>query len=156
MYTEEIANLLVEKFREEDFLDCFLVAIEQQGKTTGVFLDSDSGISLEKCQKISRFLESHIEENRWFGEDYVLEVSSPGLTRPLVFPRQYKKNMGRELTVELKDGETRVGNLVAATDKNITLQFEEIRKEGKKKITETKEIEMEYSAIKEAKINIKI
>ena len=79
MYTEEIQNLLAEKFREEGFQDCFLVSIEQQKKNIQIFIDADSGLNLDKCQKISRYLESVFDETSWFGADYVLEVSSPGI-----------------------------------------------------------------------------
>ncbi|MGB3084756.1 MAG: hypothetical protein WBB21_08575 [Saprospiraceae bacterium] len=62
MYTEEIQNLLAKKFEEEGFQDCFLVSIEQNKKNIQVFLDADSGINFEKCQKISRYLEAIFDE----------------------------------------------------------------------------------------------
>lgn len=156
MYTEEIARVVQEKFGEDGFQDCFLVAIEQHGKTTGVFIDSDSGIGFEKCQKLSRYLEAQIDQNKWLGEDYILEVSSPGLSRPLVMPRQFKKNVGRHLQIKLKEGEDVSGILLKADDESIVIQSELVRKEGKKKIQETIEIEIYYTAINEAKIIIKI
>ena len=156
MYTEEIQNLLSEKFREEGFQDCFLVSIEQQKKNILVFIDSDSGLNLDKCQKISRYLESVFDEKSWFGEDYMLEVSSPGIDRPLVFPRQYLKNIGRELEVILADGSEIRGNIIDSNNESVTLSREEIRKEGKKKIKEIIESQLPYNSIKEAKIVIKI
>lgn len=156
MYTEEIQNLLAEKFREEGFQDCFLVAIEQRKKNVQVFIDADTGLNLDKCQKISRYLESFFDEKSWFGEDYVLEVSSPGIDRPLVYPRQYRKNKGREVQILLTDGSEIMGNIVEADENGITLAREEIRKEGKKKVRETIETQLVYNSIKEAKIVIKI
>ncbi|MBK9729514.1 MAG: ribosome maturation factor RimP [Saprospiraceae bacterium] len=156
MYTEEIQNLLAKKFEEEGFQDCFLVSIEQNKKNIQVFLDADSGINFEKCQKISRYLEAIFDEKAWFGEEYVLEVSSPGISRPLVFPRQFRKNIGRELQVKLPDGTEFSGNILDANDQIVTISREEIRKEGKKKIRETIETQLPYNTIKEAKIVIKI
>ncbi|MBK9960272.1 MAG: ribosome maturation factor [Saprospiraceae bacterium] len=156
MYTEEVHNLLLEKFKEENFQDCFLVALEQKGKNVGVFLDSDSGIQLEICRQISRFLEEHFDQNKWFGVDYVLEVSSAGLSRPLKFPRQYVKNIGRELKMVQIDGSQLQGKLIQADLEKITLEWEEIRKENKKKIKEIKQILVPYQQIKEAKIIVKI
>lgn len=156
MYTEEIQDLLAKKFQEESFRDCFLVTIEQFGKTTRVFVDSDSGLNFEKCQKLSRYLEKYFDENNWFGPDYILEVSSPGLTRPLMYPRQYVKNIGRELQVKLSDGTLTQGTILDADASLLTLGREEIRKEGKKKIKENIELQLPYTAIAEAKIVIKI
>ncbi len=156
MYVEEIARLVEEKFSEAGFEDCFLVAIEQKGKTTGVYIDSDLGIGFEKCQQLSRFLEYHIDRNKWLGDDYILEVSSPGLSRPLTLPRQYKKNLGRSLKVKLVEGGEVEGVLQQVNPQSILLSSEAVRKEGKKKIHQTIETEIFYSAIKEAKIIIKI
>jgi ribosome maturation factor RimP len=156
MYTEEIQNLLAEKFREEGFQDCFLVSLEQKNKNIQVFIDADSGVNFEKCQKISRYLESVFDEKAWFGEDYVLEVSSPGIDRPLIFPRQFIKNKGRELQVKLTDGSEIKGTIVEADEHSVTLTREEIKKEGKKKIKETIETQLLYNTIKDAKIVIKI
>jgi ribosome maturation factor RimP len=156
MYTEEIQNLLAKKFREEGFQDCYLVSIEQKNKNIQVFADADSGLNLEKCQKISRYLESVFDEKSWFGEDYVLEVSSPGIDRPLIFPRQYLKNKGRELEVKLTDGTEIKGFIIDTNDQSVTLSREEIRKEGKKKIKEIIETQLPFNSIKEAKIVIKI
>jgi ribosome maturation factor RimP len=156
MYSEEIQNLISQKFQEEGFQDCFLVAIEQQNNAIRVYIDSDSGINFENCQKISRYLESVFDENSWFGENYVLEVSSPGISRPLKFPRQYLKNKGRELDVVLLDGSKITGEIVEVTETGITLNRTETRKEGKKKIKELIETQIDYKTIREAKIVIKI
>jgi ribosome maturation factor RimP len=156
MRSEEIQNLLAKKFQEEGFQDCFLISIEQKNKNIQIFIDADSGVNFEKCQKISRYLESVFDETAWFGADYVLEVSSPGIDRPLVFPRQFVKNKGRELKVKLQEGSEITGNIIDANEQAVTLTREEIRKEGKKKVKEIIETQLPYNTIKEAKIIIKI
>lgn len=60
--TEELHQKLIDKFQEESFLDCFVVAIEQKGKQVSVYLDSDSAITFERCKMISRYLESWLDE----------------------------------------------------------------------------------------------
>ena len=156
MYTEEIQNLLAEKFKEEDFKDCFLVEIEQHQKQIRIFADSDSGMNFSKCQKLSRYLEAIFDEKGWFGTDYVLEVSSPGLTRPLQFPRQDIKNIGRSLQLKLTDGSQCEGKILDADEGQVTLGREEIRKEGQKKVKDQIETQVPYGAIAEARIVIKI
>ena len=93
----KIEALLVEKFNDPDFDDCFVVdIIISKGNRIGVFVDCDSGMTFRKCQMLSRYLEGFIDEEKWFGEKYVLEVSSPGIDRPLKFARQYRNNIGRK------------------------------------------------------------
>lgn len=156
MYTEEIHNLLTIKFLEESFQDCFLVGIEQHGKTISVFLDSDTVISFDRCKAISRFLENEFDQNNWFGTDYILEVSSAGIDRPLTFPRQFIKNIGRGLSINTIDSQEFNGTLISADQEQLTLSWEEIRKEKNKKIKEIHETKIPYSSIKEAKIIVKI
>lgn len=139
--TERIAQLLEEKFStDEVFGDCFIVEIElRSGNKLLVFLDSDSGMSFEKCQKLSRYLEGFIDENGWLGSKYVLEVSSPGISRPLRFLRQYHKNVGRTVAVTLLDKTQQVGILQSADENQLVLVQKVIEREGKKK----KEVELE-------------
>ena len=152
---ERIADLLDAKFQEEDFLDCFWLDIKMlPNNKVEVFLDSDSGITFEKCRKVSRYLESFIDEEGWLGEKYVLDVSSPGIGRPLKFPRQYVKNMGRGLVVKLVDGNEDEGTIIAADDEKVTLEKKVRIKEGKKKRTETVQTDFPYDTIQKALVQI--
>jgi ribosome maturation factor RimP len=133
--TERITLLLEEKYTaDEVFSDCFTVEVEfKPGNKLNVFVDSDSGMTFEKCQKISRFLEEHLDTQRWLGDKYVLEVSSPGIGRPFKFLRQYRNNLGRTVLVTLKDKTQQTGILKAAEEGQITLEQTVIEKDGKKK-----------------------
>lgn len=139
--TDRIAQLLEEKYAtDEAFADCFTVEVSlQTGHKLYVFADSDSGMTFEKCQRLSRYLESHLDANGWLGDKYVLEVSSPGLGRPLKFTRQYINNIGRTVVITLKDKTQQTGVLKAADDQQVTLQQTVTQLEGKKK----KQVEVE-------------
>lgn len=138
-----VRDRLEEKFAsEEAFGDCYVVDLSLSGTKLVVYVDCDSGLSLQTCQQLSRFLEEYIETSGLMPEKYTLEVSSPGIDRPLTIPRQYRKNIGRSVKVNLvdeeEDGEIRRGEqlkglLAAADEKGIQLEFEEVHKEGKKK-----------------------
>lgn len=156
MYSEEIHNLLNDKFKEEGFQECFLIDIEQKGKNISVFIDSDKSITYDICKAVSRHLEAVFDEKGWFGIDYVLEVSSAGISRPLKFPRQYIKNLNRDLKVLCQDGSSHQGKIVEADSDKVGLEYEEITKEGKKKIKLIQKIYINYSNIKEAKIIARI
>jgi len=132
---ERITQLLEEKYAtDEGLADCFTVDIElRPGNKLYVFVDSDSGINFDKCKKLSRHLESHLDTNGWLGTQYVLEVSSPGLGRPLRFLRQYHNNMGRTVVVTLLDDTRERGILKAADDKQVVIEQSVVEKDGKKK-----------------------
>ena len=133
--TERIAQLLQEKFgTDEAFADCFIVDIKlKPQQKLYVFVDADNGLTFERCQKLSRYLESHLDTNHWLTEKYLLEVSSPGIERPLMFPRQYKKNIGRNLLVTLLDKSEQAGTVLSADDTQVVLVNTIINGKGRRK-----------------------
>lgn len=153
---ERIADLLDKKFEEPEFADCYLIDIylSPKGNKLEVFIDSDSGVTFEKCQKISRYLEGYLDEEKTLGESYTLEVSSPGISRPLKLPRQYVKNIGRDIEISTKQGTKKAGKLVDATDFAATVEEIVITKEGKKKKKEVVQTIIPYEDIKKAVIKI--
>jgi len=154
--TERIQQLLLEKYStDEAFADCFTVDIElKPGQKLYVVIDSDSGFTFERCQKISRFLESHLDVNGWLGEKYLLEVSSPGIDRPLKFPRQYLKNVGRNLLVTLKDKTQQSGAIKESDELQVVLVNTVIEREGKKKKEVIVETPIPYDQIQKAVIKL--
>ena len=152
---EKIVELLEEKFKEEEFTDCFLIDIKlHKHNKLDIFLDSDTGITFRKCQRISRYLESFIDEEGWLGEKYVLEVSSPGLTRPLKLRRQYLKNIGRKVEVNLLEGKPMAGKLIEVNEEAIVIEREEKFKEKKKTIKKMVQIPIPFENIKKTVVTI--
>lgn len=123
-----------------DTEDIFLVSVRiKPTNNIKIFLDADSGLSIEKCVKINRALYKIIEEEGWYPDgNFSLEVSSPGLEEPFKMFRQYKKNIGRKVEVILKDETKREGKLLEATEQAITIEYTEGK--NKKAVTLTKEI----------------
>jgi len=155
MLEKKIEKLLLEKFKEEEFADCFIVEIIlHEHNKLDVFVDCDSALDFRKCQRLSRYLEGFIDEEGWLGEKYTLEVSSPGLTRPLKFPRQYTKNIGRDFKVKQIEGKEEEGTLIAVSDEGIVLEKKVRIKEGKKKRTEIVQTPIAFDNIKKAKVKI--
>lgn len=155
MIEQKIETLLAEKFKEEDYADFFVVEIKMHtNNKLEVFIDSDTALPLSKCQKISRYLESHIDENQWLGERYVIEVSSPGISRPLTLVRQYQKNIGRKLAIKFFEigKKKREGTLVDANDTACFIEEKVVLKEGKKKKRTTVITEIPYDTISKAVI----
>ena len=117
-----------------------------------IFIDTDQGISIETCIKINRKLYKAIEEKAIFPEgDFSLEISSPGVGEPIILTRQYKKNIGRTLSVTLNDERKIEGKLMEATEDGILL--EEIKGKGKKQ--ESISHSILFEDIKRAVVEIK-
>ena len=97
-----------------------------------VFIDGDTGITIEKCVQFNRALYKKIVETGLCNDgEFALEVSSPGVDEPLLLPRQYTKHIGRTVEVEMEDGRKIEGKLLNADENSI--QVEEEKGKGKKK-----------------------
>jgi len=157
--TEKLEELLQQKFEEPEFTHLFLVEIKQHpNNTVNVFIDSDTGVMFQHCVRISRYLENAIEEAGWLGEKYTLEVSSPGIDKPLTMRRQYQKNIGREVSVALLDDHVNAkGKLIELKEESLVLEYEDKvlvdgSKKKKKKVTLQREIL--FSNIKHTTVKI--
>lgn len=153
MDSKNISRYAEDYLKENSWDDCFLVDVvtSPSGKIE-VYLDSDKGISFEQCRKVSRHIESIIDETLEFGEKYTLQVSSPGLDRPLKFFRQYKKNVGRKVVIKTADKKLK-GVMKEVTEEFLILEQSVAERKGskKKKIVENR---IEMKDILETKIAV--
>jgi ribosome maturation factor RimP len=119
-----------------------------------VLMDGDDGISIQDCVDLSRHIEKSLDRDK---EDFSLEVSSPGAAAPLVIPRQYKKHIGRTLSVKLKDDTEVEGELKQLHEKGFVLEYSarENKSLGKGKVTVVKQHDVLFEHIKESKIKLK-
>jgi len=117
-----------------------------------VFIDADEGVILSDLIDYNRKLYKQLEESSLFPNgDFSLEVSSPGLDEPLKLFRQYKKNIGRFVEVNFKEGTRKEGKLIEATEDGIIIETET----GKGKKKETKQESILFDQIKNTKIQVK-
>ncbi|MEY3322101.1 MAG: hypothetical protein RLZZ417_1684 [Bacteroidota bacterium] len=152
---EKLSQLLTEKFQEPEINHCFLLDINISAKQkVEVFIDSDIGIDFDICRIISRYLEGLLDENKWLGETYTLEVSSPGVSRPLVLPRQFKKHTGRKLVLTLEDNSQVTGIMKEVDEEGVSIVWEEKVLEGKKKINTQFEKKCSFNTIKNALVKV--
>lgn len=131
----------------------FLVelSITQDRKIT-IKLDGDEEVTLQDCIDISRAVEHNLDRDEI---DFELEVASSGVGSPLKLARQYKKNIGRNLSVHTSK-ETFNGLLADANEHHITLTWAERqpKKIGKGKETIKIIKEVSYEEILEATVTI--
>jgi len=125
----EIRNKILEILDQillmDEFRDCYLVELNLNNKNrVEVFLDCDSGLSINKCVSISRLMSKELDSIDLIAEKYNLEVSSPGLDRPLV-KRQYVKNIGKFISITDKNNNVYEGKLMNTDDDCIELEIED-------------------------------
>ncbi|HAH51831.1 MAG TPA: ribosome maturation factor [Balneola sp.] len=105
--------------------DLFVVDVELKTGSglneVWLYLDAqDRGVNLDECADISRELGFLMEAHELFENKYRLNVSSPGLSRPLSDVRQYKKNEGRKAKVKFKkeDEYDKTEGIIVGVDEN--------------------------------------
>jgi ribosome maturation factor RimP len=124
----------------------FLISIKiKPTNNIKIFIDSDEGMSIEKCVKYNRKLYAQIEEKALFPDgNFSLEISSPGVDEPLKMHRQYVKNKGRNVLVSFNDLTEKEGKLLEVTETDIILE----QKLGKGKKAETHQFVIPFENIK--------
>ena len=107
------------------------VSVSKAGKRSvvRVLVDRDGGVSLDDVADLSRAVSDALDaldeqDPSALGPSYVLEVSSPGVDRPLTAPRHWRRNLTRLVTATLRDGTTATGRVTAADDDAVTLDIE--------------------------------
>jgi len=123
-----------------------LISGKKIPKRVLIIIDGDHGITIDDCAELSRKVSKEMDERAFFGdENYMLDISTPGLDHPLKLKRQYYKNIGRNLKIKIQETTTE-GKLKEVREDKILLSQE--LGSGKKK--ELVEIEIPFSEIDKA------
>jgi ribosome maturation factor RimP len=119
--TEEIVSALqheIETRLGNAEPDVEVLLAEVSGSTLRLFIDHPEGVTLALCERMSGLLNDYRDR-------YSLEVSSPGLDRPLTKPQHYSRFLGRHARVRLRDARdghrSLTGELVGASDQEVTI-----------------------------------
>ena len=107
------------------------VSVSKAGKRSvvRVLVDRDGGIDLDDVAEVSRLVSDALDEldaqdPKALGPSYTLEVSSPGVDRPLTAPRHWRRNIGRLVLATMVDGPSVTGRVTAADEHVVTLDVE--------------------------------
>jgi ribosome maturation factor RimP len=103
-------------------------------------IDSDESLTIEQCRKLNKHLSNKLDELDFGDTPYKLEVSSPGIDKPLLLARQYPKHVGRELQLTLKAKTELLGKLTSFADDTLTLHLKDKKKAYNAKEPVIKEI----------------
>ena len=137
--------MVEEKLSDTTFIVDITVGL---GNAISVVIDSDEGLSIDKCIEMSRHIEHQFDREV---EDFSLEVSSPGLTQPFKVLRQYLKYLGKDIEIVTVKGVKLTGILQSADEKSIFVETKTNIKADGKKTVETKTVEFSPIDIKTVK-----
>jgi ribosome maturation factor RimP len=127
----ERIEVLLNEIAEQVNCDMVEYTIFQAGsrKIFRIFIDADTGVTVDLCAKFSRELGTVLDLEELIEDEYVLEVSSPGIDRPLKTEKDFQKNIGRTLKVtfaEPIEGVTKkkflVAELTGVTDEALLMK----------------------------------
>lgn len=123
--TEELVMPIIERFGYE----LWDVEYVKEGSDyyLRIYADKEGGFTVDDCEAVSRAIDPLLDEEDFISDAYILEVSSPGLTRKLVKDRDFDRSIGRLIRVNLYeavDGEkSYVGNLKEYDNENLTVEI---------------------------------
>jgi ribosome maturation factor RimP len=98
--------------------DVEVVLVDVSGETLRLFIDHPDGVTFEHCEQVTNLLSEYREE-------YAIEVSSPGEDRPLTKPQHFRRFLGQQARVRLREArdghKSLTGELVGASDQEVTI-----------------------------------
>jgi len=124
----ERVNDLITNYLQQNKIELVEITYrrEGQGMVLRLLIDTPSGITIKECEDLNNFLSEMLDSENVIEERYILEVSSPGLDRPIKTDRDFKRSMGRELyitTYEPIDArKTHQGKLIGMDKENIVME----------------------------------
>lgn len=100
---EELKSIIAMEVEKMDFeLIDIKLSITNRFTELKLFIDKEGGITINECGEISRSISDLIFRKDLLPKNYRLEVSSPGLDRPLVTLKDFKRNIGRDVILEYR------------------------------------------------------
>ncbi len=124
--TELVSHLLSEKVIE--LVDVEFVK-DGQDYFLRVFIDKPGGVTIDDCEMVSRQMDGTLDDKDWIKEQYYLEVSSPGLDRPLKKQTDYDRSIGKRVEIklyQLMDGKKEYeGTLISKENDTIVIKTDE-------------------------------
>jgi ribosome maturation factor RimP len=127
--TEMLRNKLQPLVEEED-LELVEVEFSEAGPASilRMYVDRAGGVSVDHCARLSRTVSDFLDTENLIPDRYTLQVSSPGLERPLVCGADFRRKVGEKVTVFLKEkvgGKTQlVGKIKSLDGENLRLAVE--------------------------------
>jgi ribosome maturation factor RimP len=145
---DQISELITPALQQAGyFLEDINVVSPGNHRIVTVIVDGESALNLDQVTVASKLVSELIDEASFMGETpFTLEVTSPGIDRPLTLPRHFAKNVTRLVKITKSDGAVITGRITSNTDADVTLTVTEKK--------ETKEVIVALADIKRAVVEI--
>jgi ribosome maturation factor RimP len=145
---DQISELITPALQQAGyFLEDINVVSPGNHRIVTVIVDGESALNLDQVTVASKLVSELVDEASFMGETpFTLEVTSPGIDRPLTLPRHFAKNVTRLLKVTQSDGSVVTGRITSNTDSDVTLAVAEKK--------ESKEVVIALADIKRAVVEI--
>ncbi|CAB4598372.1 unannotated protein [freshwater metagenome] len=145
---DQIAQLVTPSVEEAGyFLEDVHVVTPGNQRIVTCIVDGESALNLDQVTSASKIISGLLDEAAFMGETpFTLEVTSPGIDRPLTLPRHFAKNVTRLLKVTLNDGNVVTGRITSSSESSVLLEVTEKKA--------SKEVSIELSDIKRAVVEI--
>jgi len=146
--TDQIVQLVTPAVQAQGFfLEEVLLVSPGKHRIVTCIVDGQSSLNMDQVTAVSRAISELLDEAAFMGEaPFTLEVTSPGVDRPLTKPRHFAKNVDRLLKVVRNDGEVVTGRISGNTETELTLSVTEKK--------EVKEVVIALADIKRATVEI--
>ena len=120
---DQISELVTPAVSDQGFyLEDVHVATPGSHRIVTCIVDGDASLNLDQVTSVSRVISELLDEAAFMGETpFTLEVTSPGVDRPLTKPRHFAKNIDRLLKIVKLDGSEVTGRILSNTDHDVTL-----------------------------------
>lgn len=129
------------------FLEDVNLVSPGQHRIVTVIVDGESALNLDQVTVASKLVSELLDEATFMGETpFTLEVTSPGIDRPLTLPRHFAKNLDRLLKLTQLDGTVITGRILSNSETSVTLAVAEKK--------ESREITVQLADIKRAQVEI--
>ncbi len=145
---DQISELITPALQKAGyFLEDVNIVNPGQHRIVTVIVDGETGLNLDQVTVASKLVSELLDEASFMGETpFTLEVTSPGIDRPLTLPRHFAKNVDRLLKVTKNDGVVIIGRIQSNTENDVTLEVTEKK--------EVKEVVIALAEIKRALVEI--
>ena len=145
---DQISELITPALQKAGyFLEDVNLVSPGQHRIVTVIVDGETGLNLDQVTVASKLVSELLDEASFMGETpFTLEVTSPGIDRPLTLPRHFAKNVDRLLKVTKNDGVVIAGRIRSNTQDDVRLEVTEKK--------EVKEVVIALAEIKRAMVEI--
>lgn len=129
-YEARVEKFLLPVMEENNFELVDVEYIKEAGNWyLRAYIDKPGGFTVDDCEMVSRKLGEWLDKEDFIAESYILEVSSPGLGRPLKKEKDFKRSMGEQVEIKLYRAIDRqkefAGTLKAFDEKTVTIEYED-------------------------------